>query len=145
MVEKILEQENYVPLATSQTELFWDGCFTGYVSETICVHIHEVPTWKRGYKVVTRRNMAVRSKYSELPGIVSSFKPQCLIILPFNGEYTQLILRLHNYWSISTFFSTFRTISQTFMKHLMLWKSQNKTETLRSVCTVTCCLTKRRL
>lgn len=66
------------------------------VSETVCVLIHELLTWKRGYKVVTRRIMAVRSKYSELPGIVSSFKSQSLIILPLNGNFTKLILHLDN-------------------------------------------------
>lgn len=64
--------------------------------ETICVDIHDLPNPKRGYKVATRRIMAVRSKYSELPGIVSSFKRQYLIISPLNGKFNQTILHLDN-------------------------------------------------
>ena len=79
------------------------GCQRQNVSsETVCVLIYEVPTRKWGCKVLARRIMAVRSKYSELPGIVSSFKPQYFIISPLYGEITQLILHLDNCWRIFT-------------------------------------------
>ena len=91
-MQRILEKFCFWPCRANPyllARFFW-------VSETGSVLVHEDSTRKRGCKVVTRI-MAVRSKYSELPGIVSSFKPQYLIIPLLNGEFTQLILYLDNF------------------------------------------------